>query len=430
MIRRAGAFDYPTCKDVLRARLDEAAPARIQLLVGPRQVGKTTLLLELAEALRPHALYAACDGPEAGLAGFWERLWVRIEEVARTRGRALLLLDEVQYLPGWSARLKGEWDRLRRRRIRVHVVATGSSALRLGAGSRESLAGRFERLTLAHWTPAAIAQVFRVAPQEAVRLHVRMGSYPGAFAYRDQIDRWTAYVRDAIVDAVVGRDLLALAPVRKPALLRQVFAVCTSAPAQVVSLQKIQGRLAEAGALETIAHYLDLLEQAYLVAPIEKHTGRLVRRRSAPPKLVSLSNAFLAAVDPRGVPDPAADPARFGPWVENACLAHAWNSGQRVTYWREEPLEVDGIFEGSWGDWAVEVKTGGVRAGDLRGLLEFTRRFPKYRPLLLGDAGDVQARAVAERAAIACQAWQDFLLEGPPGVASPSGRPGVSAADP
>lgn len=408
-----GGLDYTSCRELLRARLGEAAPGRIQLLTGPRQVGKTTLLLELADALQPNAVYAACDGPEAGLAGFWERLWVRVEELARTRGHAVHLLDEVQHVPDWAARLKGEWDRVRRRRIRVHVVATGSSALRLGKGSRESLAGRFERLTLTHWTPTAVARSFGLTPQEAVRLHVRMGSYPGALAYRDQVHRWTAYVRDAIVDAVVARDLLALAPVRRPALLRQVFAVCTSAPAQVVSLQKIQGRLSEAGALETIAHYLDLLEQAYLVAPLEKHTARRVRRRSAPPKLVCLSNAFLAAVDPLGIADRATDPARFGAWVENACLAHAWNSGQHVTYWREEPMEVDGILEGTWGEWAVEVKTGGVQASDLRGLLEFTRRFPKYRPLLLCDADDAAARAVADRAGIACQPWQEFLLEGP-----------------
>jgi len=39
-------------------------------------------------------------------------------------------------------------------------------------------------------------------------------------------------------------------------------------------------------------------------------------------------------------------------------LAFALNQGQHVTYWREEPLEIDAVIEGSCGDWAVEVKTG------------------------------------------------------------------------
>lgn len=256
-------------------------------------------------------------------------------------------------LPNWAARLKGEWDRLRRRHLPVHVVATGSSALRLAAGSRESLAGRFERLTLTHWSAASIAEVFGLASAHAAELVARHGSYPGAFPLRDDPARWTAYIRDAIVEPAIGRDLLALRPVRKPALLRQVFGVCVASPAQVVSLQKLQGQLIDRGALETIAHYLSLLEEAFLVAALPKHARRSGRRRAAPPKLVVLNQALLAATDPQGPPDPARDPARFGPWIENACLAHAWNAGQRVAYWREEPLEVDGVLEGTWGRWAV-----------------------------------------------------------------------------
>lgn len=208
---------------------------------------------------------------------------------------------------------------------------------------------------------------------------------------------------------------------RRPALLRQVFGVCASSPAQVVSLQKIQGQLQDAGALETIAHYLTLLEEAYLVAALEKFSTRPMRRRSAPPKLVTLNNALLAVMDPRGIPDPEVAPARFGAWVENACLADAWNSGQRVSCWREEPYEVDGVLEGSWGRWAVEVKTGTLETGDLRGLLEFNRRFPSYRPLVVCHTA---GRKAAERAGVDATDWGDFLLAGPPGVARrPRQRP-------
>src|SRR5438128_4461030 len=219
--------------------------------------------------------------------------------------------------------------------------------------------------------------------ERAADVIVSHGSYPGAIPYLNDSARWSAYIRDAIVEPAIGRDILALGPVRKPALLRQVFGMCAVSPAQIVSLQKIQGQLQDSGALETIAHYLDLLEEAYLVAPLKKYAARASRRRSAPPKLVSLSNAVLAAVDPHAIPSAASDPARFGAWVENACLAHAWICGQRVTYWREEPLEVDGLLDGTWGRWAIEVKTGAFEARDLGGLLEVTRRFPEYRPLVL-----------------------------------------------
>lgn len=343
--------------------------------------------------------------------GFWDRLWHQVEATATGKDRAILLLDEAHLLPGWAARLKSEWDRLRRRRLPVHLVATGSSALRLAAGSRESLAGRFERITLTHWSAAAVANAFGLEPLDAVDLVVRLGSYPGTLPLRGDPARWTAYVRDAIIEPAIGRDLLALAPIRKPALLRQVFGVCVASPAQIVSLQKIQGQLVEGGALETIAHYLALLEEAFLVTALPKHAQRVHQRRAAPPKLVILNQALLAASDPQGAPDPGRDPARFGAWVENACLAYAWNTGQRVSYWREEPLEVDGIFDGPWGRWAVEIKTGAVSMADLRGLAEFTRRFPDYRPLFVCESS---GQVAAERAGIASTTWHDFLLHGPP----------------
>lgn len=403
---------YAACREHLLRRLAEPAPGRIQLLTGPRQVGKTTLLLDLARRPGPPAIYAAGDSPEAAIPGQWEALWRRAADTAGAHGRAALLLDEVQYFPDWASRLKAEWDRIRRQRIPLHVVATGSSALKVGTGSRERLAGRFERLVLAHWAARELAGAFGLSREEAVRAVVREGAYPGAVPLRDDAERWKAYVRDAIVGPAIGRDLLALGAVRKPGLLRQVFAACAAQPAQVISLQKLRGALEDAGALETVAHYLALLEEAYLVAGLEKHSTRPARRRRAPPKIVVLSNAILAVTDPRGAPDPAREAERYGAWVENACLAHAWNAGQHVTYWRAEPLEVDAVMEGSWGAWAVEVKTGPFRARDLAGLLEFVRRHPRFRPVVLCDPDRTE---FSRTAGVETLGWDEFLWTGPSG---------------
>jgi predicted AAA+ superfamily ATPase len=165
--------------------------------------------------------------------------------------------------------------------------------------------------------------------------------------------------------------------------------------------------LQDAGALETIAHYLALLEEAFLVASVAKYSPRPARRRAAPPKLVTLSNAFLAVIDPRGIPDRGREPARFGAWVENACLAHAWNVGQQVSYWREEPPEVDAVLEGSWGKWAIEVKTSTIGRASLLGLAEFVTLNRDYHPLVLCD----QPEAIAvERLGIEAMPWHGFLL--------------------
>jgi uncharacterized protein len=402
--------DYAQCRRRLLERLQEPAPGHIQLLTGPRQVGKTTLLLEIAEQFGEAAVYAAGDEPDAAFPGFWERRWAEAEDRAR-RGKAVLLLDEVHRLGDWAGRLKGQWDLLRRRRLPLHVVATGSSALRVAAGSRESLAGRFERLTLSHWSASSLAATFQV-PEAALDV-VRFGSYPGAVALQKDTARWRAYIKDAIIEPAIGRDVLALGAVRRPALLRQVFAIAVGSPAQIVSLQKLQGQLQDKGAIETVAHYLALLEDAYLVAALERFSARAHRRRAAPPKLVTLNNALLSAMHPDGPPDPGREPERFGFWAENACLAFGVNQGQRVTYWREEPWEIDAVFEGSWGDWAVEVKTARFELQSLKGLLEFCRRSPKFHPLVISAPGN---EVIAHRHGLSALSWKAFLLSGPPSV--------------
>jgi uncharacterized protein len=397
---------YRAVWEALRERLTTQASGPIQLLSGPRQVGKTTLLLELAEELGDRAIYAAADGAEASLPGFIERLF----EQAIDKPGAVLMIDEIHAAPDWSTRLKAEWDRAKRSRARIQVVATGSSALHLGAGSKESLAGRFERLVLSHWDAAALHTVFGLERDAAAEAIVREGAYPGAFPFRRNAKRWRAYLRDAIVEPAIGRDLLALGEIRRPALLRQIFAIATSSPAQICSLQKLQGQLQDKGALETIAHYLSLLESAFLVAPIQKLAETTARRRAAPPKLITLSNALLAAMEPVGAPTAAKDPARFGAWLENAVIAHAVNAGQRVSYWREEPLEVDAVIDGSWGKWLIEVKTGPFDPSGLKGLFELHRRHRSYKPLVVGDAAAVLA---ATRAGAEAKRWEAFLHEGP-----------------
>lgn len=410
MVDSSFSLDYGTCRETLLKRLREPAPGRLQLLTGPRQVGKTTLLLELCKPLGDGAYYVAADDPQAGLPGFWERIWAEAERRTST-GPGVIFIDEVQHVADWAARIKAQYDRLKRKKIPLHIVVTGSSALRLGTGSRESLAGRFERLVLTHWSASALKETFGFSSSDATLTAVQLGSYPGALQFRGDTSRWRAYVRDSIIEPAIGRDVLALGVVRRPALLRQIFAVAVASPAQIVSLQKLQGQLQDRGALETVAHYLALLEEAYLVASLQKFAQHEHRRRSAPPKLVVLNNAMLSAMHPEGAPEQSHEPARFGLWVENACLAFAWNAGQRVTYWREEPLEVDCVTEGNWGRWAIEIKTGIVESTHLKGLLEFCRRNPQFRPLVVTAPGQ---ESEVTRFGLTAISWVDFLLAGPP----------------
>jgi hypothetical protein len=269
------------------------------------------------------------------------------------------------------------------------------------------MAGRCERIVLGHWEAADLVETFGVTPREAAERIVSHGGYPGAVTFWDDFPRWRAYLRDSVVGPAIGRDIMHMQTARKPALLRQIVAVAAAQPAEILSLEKIAGLLAEQGALETIAHYLDLLAQTFLLKPLYKYSPSEVRRRRSPPKLVMLSNALLAGASGSEPPAPERDPQRWGRWVENACLAHAVNAGREVSYWREEPWEVDAVIvEGKRG-YLTEVKTGRYTAGDLRGLAHAARRFPELTPLVLCDSG---SEKTATDAGFRAVAWTDYLL--------------------
>lgn len=409
MISKVGDCGFRQARDTLRARLGETPPTRVQFLVGPRQVGKTTLLLQLAKEWGPRAIYVSADVPEAALPGWADGIWRQALDRAR-KGAAVLLLDEVQYLPDWARWLKARFDSILRERVPLHVVATGSSALKVGAGSRETMAGRFERIVLSHWGAADLGDLLRIPVAEAAERIVSHGGYPGAVTLWGDPGRWRAYLRDAIIEPAVGRDILHLEKVRKPALLRQVFALAAAHPAAILSLEKIAGLLAEKGALETIAHYLDLLAEAFLVAPLRKYSGSELRRRKSPPKLVVLNNALLAGAGAAEPPSQEHDPERWGRWVENACLAHAVNRGNAVFYWREEPWEVDGLLVGESVRRLIEIKTGRYHTEDLRGLAHAAKKFPDFEPVVLCAAGEERT---ARAAGFTALAWTDFLSDQP-----------------
>jgi predicted AAA+ superfamily ATPase len=402
------SLGYRAVLATLRRRLAEPPPAKLQLLVGPRQVGKTTLLLEIARTAKRPALYVNADTPEASLPAWADARWREAEEQA-AHGVVVLLIDEIQALPRWSQWLKARYDQVRRKQLPLHVVATGSSSLQVGSGARESMVGRFERLILTHWGAQDLIDLVEVPAAVAAEKIVTHGGYPGAVPFWNERERWRSYLRDAIIEPAIGRDLLQLEQVRRPALLKQVFALAAAHPAEILSLEKIAGSLAEKGALETIAHYLELLQQAFLVATLQKYAGDEIRRRRAPPKLVVLNNALLAGSRSAPPPTAASHPVEWGRWLENACLAHFVNSGQELYYWREEPWEVDGVSTGSWGQWLVEVKSGPFGHSDLRGLAQAAQKFPAFKPVVLCDPG---REDIAQAAGFTAMSWPAFLLTG------------------
>jgi predicted AAA+ superfamily ATPase len=355
----------------------------IHIVVGPRQVGKTTASVQIAQAWSGPVIRASADeplppGPQ----------WIRVqwERAANRRAeRPLLILDEIQKVQGWSESVKALWDAEQTERRPLAVLLLGSSSLLLQKGLAESLAGRFFLFRCPHWGYAETRAVFR----GGLDRWLYFGGYPGAYALADEEPAWGAYIRDSLIETVLGRDVLQLQTVAKPALLRHLFLFAASAPAQIISYNKMLGQLVDAGNTTTLAHYLRLLGAAFLLTGLEKLRGGAVQKRGSSPKLVLWNNALVSAVSGRGFAESRADPAWWGRLVENAVGAHLLNSLQglpwEVMYWREGDLEVDYVVRTPRRLLAIEVKSTRSRAPN--GLAGFCSRWAEAVPLIVGPGG-------------------------------------------
>lgn len=357
----------------------------LQVVLGPRQVGKTTAVRQLAADWAGPTHYATADLPSPPSAEWVEAQWetARVQALG-TRRSVLLVLDEVQKVPRWADVAKAQYDRDRAERFRVKAVLLGSSALQVTAGAQESLAGRFERLYVPHWSFSECETAFGFSLEE----WLFFGGYPAANAFRRQPERWSDFVATSLVETVLGRDVLQMARISRPALLRQLYMMATRVPAQVLSYNKMLGQLQEAGNTVTLAGYLEVLGSAFLLSGLNQYSGGILRERASSPKLVFWNNALINSVAGLTFTEAKSDAVWWGRLVENAVGAHLLNHlppRGKVTWWREDSFEVDYVVELGHKVLALEVKSG--RVGSKSGLQAFAKRAPKAKCLLVGTGG-------------------------------------------
>lgn len=394
---------------ILRQRLDES-PTFIIVVAGPRQIGKSTLVRQvLAERL---ALFVAADQPlpessdpfaspfaapllaSISLPGAQPTAeWLALQWTqARAKANALpegqrfvLAIDEIQKIPRWSEVVKGLWDADRAAGLDMHVVLLGSSPWLMQRGLTESLAGRYELICMSHWAYPEMQEAFDFSLDE----YLYFGGYPGsANLIRDE-RRWRDYVRGALIHPNIEKDILQMTRVDKPALLKTLFELGCAYSGQIISYTKLQGQLQDAGNTVTLAHYLDLLAQAGLLAGLPKYAGQKHRQRASSPKLNALNTALMSALAGYTFAEARNDRSHWGRLVESSVGAHLCNSAFddcEVQYWRESPDEVDFVLSNGRKLAAIEVKSG-AKFATPKGLEIFAGKFNSARVFIVGEGG-------------------------------------------
>jgi len=372
--------------DQLARRLRE--PRRfLQVLAGARQTGKTTLVRQVLDDLsRPHH-YASADEPALKDRSWIEQQWEAGRHLAGHRtAPAVLALDEIQKVPGWSETVKRLWDEDAAARLPLHVVVLGSAPLLVQAGLSESLAGRFEVVRVPHWSFAEMREAFGWSRDQ----YAYYGGYPGAAPLIAEPQRWRRYILDSLIETTVSRDILLMRRVDKPALLRRLFELGCQYSGQVLSYTKMLVQLQDAGNSTTLAHYLDLLRGAGLLEGLPKYAGQKVRQRGSSPKLQVHNTALITAQSDVSFEEARRDGQFWGRLVESAVgqwLVNAAKAGSfEVYYWAGGNREVDFVLASGRKVVAVEVKSSRRRAA-LPGVEAFSSQFKVHRKLLVGRDG-------------------------------------------
>jgi len=361
----------------------------MQVLAGPRQVGKTTLVQQVLEGLHIPSHYASADEPITKDRTWVEQQWEAARRLVSGPGRsspAVLVLDEVQKIPGWSEIVKLLWDQDSAKRLGLHVVLLGSAPLLVQRGLWESVAGRFEIIPVTHWSLVEMKEAFGWSLEQ----YVYHGGYPGAAPLVSDARRWRQYVLHSLIETTISRDILEMRRVDNPALLRRLFELGCQYSGQILSLTKMLGQLQDRGNTSTLAHYLDMLRGCGLLEGLQKYAGQKVRRRASSPKFQVHNNALLSALNNVAFKDARQDGEYWGRLVESCVGTHLVNGGRmsdlEVYYWRHVNREVDFVLAKGGKIIAIEVKSIRRRTSVL-GIEAFAKQFKVYKKLLVGGQG-------------------------------------------
>ena len=364
----------------------------IQVVAGPRQVGKTTTV---KQALQQQAIpfrFLNADGVDAEdnawIAAQWEevRAWMRFNGY----NEAVLAIDEIHKINNWSEHVKREWDADTFNDLGIKVVLLGSSRLLLKKGLTESLAGRFEIIPMGHWSFAEMQEAFGWD----INQYIYFGGYPGSAPYIKNEARWRRYMREAIISPAIEKDVLQTTYIYKPALMHQLFRLGCAYSGELLSYNKMLGMLQDAGNATTLVNYLEVLGESKLLTGLPKYVMDASRKYRTIPNLQVFNNGLLTALSEGATYEKVVtDPRRWGRWVESAVGCYLLDKANEleytVYYWRENNEEVDFVVRRGERLLAIEVKSGRRQMNS--GVGKFREQYhPQHTLMVDGDAMPVE----------------------------------------
>lgn len=371
---------------IIKNRIEEQRKF-IQVIMGPRQVGKSTVVKQvLKDCEMPYQLFSADNVPKSD--NTWiSTCWDAVRSIYENDKSKpiLLVIDEIQKIKNWSEAVKKEWDEDTFNDRNIKVLILGSSRVLLERGLSESLAGRFEVIRMTHWNYLEMKECFNFNLDQ----YLFYGGYPGIGTMIDDEERCQEYIQSSIIDATLQKDILWDTPIGKPALLRQTFELGAAYSGQMLSLTKMLGSLQDAGNTVTLSGYLRLLDESGLLCALQRYSVDNARRRASIPKFQVYNNALKTVFRPYTFVQAKADRTEWGHIFESGIGAYlvsqAYINRFEVFYWHEGNEEVDFILRKKDSIIAIEVKSNAEKS--TVGLTNFKTTFNPHRAFIVGSGG-------------------------------------------
>lgn len=371
---------------LIKERLEEPRHF-IQVIVGPRQIGKSTVVKQVLRDIElPYLFYSADDVPATNRSWVAD-CWAAARSLMKSKklNEFILVIDEIQKIANWSEIIKKEWDEDTFNDLNLKVLLLGSSRVLLEKGLSESLAGRFEQIRMTHWKYSEMRDAFGMTLDE----YLFYGAYPGSVALIHDYDRFQQYIQSAIIDSSINKDILMDTPISKPALLRQTFELGASYSGELLSLNKMLGMLQDAGNTSTLLSYLRLLDDCGMLCGLQKFSIDMARRKASIPKLQVYNNALKLAYLNTTLEHALMDRCTWGRIFESGIGTYLINQAFKhrfeVFYWRDRNMEVDFVLKKNDSLVAIEIKSNAER--QTAGLNEFRERFRPKAAFIVGDGG-------------------------------------------